>query len=143
MGIGPGAPNSCERVESGLLSYGGDTDDRTNPYEVRLGRYIELHVANDVIGIHALRRIPAAGARRHQLGVTLEGDEPAPLGFVWHPIYRDGLKVGDLTNCTWSYRLQRNIGFALIESQFQAGDAIEVVMDGRVALGVLRELPFM
>ncbi|MGA3157748.1 MAG: glycine cleavage T C-terminal barrel domain-containing protein [Steroidobacteraceae bacterium] len=141
--IGPGAPNLCERVESGLLSYGGDTDDRTNPYEVRLGRYIDLHVANDVIGIQALRRIHAAGARRHQLGVTLEGGEPAPLGFVWHPICRGGMKVGDLTNCTWSYRLQRNIGFALIESQFQAGDTIEVVMDGRVALGVLRELPFM
>ncbi|WP_235260241.1 hypothetical protein [Octadecabacter algicola] len=36
-GIGPWNPNPVERVGSALLSYGGDTDDTTNPYEVRLG----------------------------------------------------------------------------------------------------------
>jgi len=141
--IGPGSPNVCERVEGGLLSYGGDTDDHTNPYEVRLGKYVDLHVADDVIGIQALRRIHAAGAQRHQLGVTLEGEEPAQFGFLWHPIYRDGLRVGDLTNCTWSYRLRRNIGFALIETQCRAGDTIKVVKDGRITPGLLCELPFM
>lgn len=34
--IGPGNPNACERVESGLLSWGGDTDEHTNPYEIRM-----------------------------------------------------------------------------------------------------------
>ncbi|MGL4404677.1 MAG: glycine cleavage system protein T, partial [Notoacmeibacter sp.] len=38
--IGPGNPNSHERIESGLVSYGGDTDDFTNPYEVRMGKYV-------------------------------------------------------------------------------------------------------
>ena len=31
-GIGPGAPNYIERIESGLLSVGADTDDDTNPF---------------------------------------------------------------------------------------------------------------
>ena len=35
-GIGPGNPNWCERVESGLVSYGGDSDGQTNPFEVRM-----------------------------------------------------------------------------------------------------------
>ena len=78
--IGPGAPNACERIESGLLSYGGDSDDTTNPYEVRLGKYIDLHVADDVIGVQALRRIHAEGPRRQQLGVKLDGDKPTTLG---------------------------------------------------------------
>jgi glycine cleavage system aminomethyltransferase T len=108
-GIGPGAPNLCERVESGLLSYGGDTDGCTNPFEVRLGKYLDLGIAEEVIGIQALRRINAAGPQRHQLGVVLEGSEPAVPGFLWHPILSNGRKVGDLTNCTWSYRLKRNI----------------------------------
>lgn len=141
--IGPGAPNFCERVESGLLSYGGDTDDATNPFEVRLGKYIDLGVPDDVIGIQALRRIHAAGPRRHQLGVVLEGTEPTQFGFLWHPIHRGGRKVGELTNCAWSYRLKRNIGFALIERGCVAGDAVEVIKDGRPTAGRLSELPFI
>ncbi|GBL38183.1 dimethylsulfonioproprionate demethylase DmdA [Anaerolineaceae bacterium] len=43
--IGPGNPSWCERVESGLISYGGDTDSETNPYEVRMGKYIDLEFA--------------------------------------------------------------------------------------------------
>ena len=80
-GIGPGAPTTAERTESGLVSYGGDTDDRTNPFEVRLGNYVDLDVDDNVIGIEALRRIAAEGPRRHQLGLVLEGKHPAPLGF--------------------------------------------------------------
>jgi aminomethyltransferase len=141
--IGPGNPNFCERVESGLLSYGGDTDDRTNPFEVRLGKYIDLDVADDVIGVRALRRIHAAGPTRHQLGVVLEGNEPTAFGFLWHPIYRGGRKVGDLTNCAWSYRLKRNIGFALIAIECAAGEPVEVLKDGRRVAGTLTTLPFI
>ena len=141
--IGPGAPNACERIESGLLSYGGDSDDATNPYEVRLGRYIDLDVPDDVVGIKALRKIHAAGPRRHQLGAVLEREEPTALGFRWHPIVRGGKKVGDLTNCVWSYRLKKNIGFALISTTCAAGDAVEVIKDGRTVAATLTTLPFI
>ncbi len=141
--IGPGNPNFCERVESGLLSYGGDTDEATNPFEVRMGKYVDLNVADDVIGIKALRRIHAQGPTRHQLGVLLEGDEPTSFGFRWHPIRVDGSKVGDLTNCAWSYRLKKNIGFALISTRCAAGTPVEVSMEGRSVRGTLKELPFL
>lgn len=141
--IGPGSPNFRERVESGLLSYGGDTDDHTNPFEVRLGKYVDLGVADDVIGIAALRRIHAAGPRRHQLGVVLADEEPTEFGFHWHPILRDGAKVGDLTNLAWSYRLRRNIGFALIDVACRPGDSVTVVKDGRPIEGRLQDLPFL
>jgi aminomethyltransferase len=142
-GIGPGNPDFCERVESGLLSYGGDTDERTNPFEVRLGKYIDLDVADDVIGIKALRGIRAAGPRRHQLGVVLEGAEPTAPGLLWHRISRQRRAVGSLTNCTWSYRLGKNIGFALVSIDCAAGDAVEVFKDGRTLQGTLTELPFI
>ena len=142
-GIGPGAPNLCERVESGLLSYGADTDGRTNPFEVRLGKYVDLGVAEEVIGIQTLRRINAAGPRRHQLGVVLEGNEPAVPDFLWHPILSSGRKVGDLTNCTWSCRLKQNIGFALISTECVDGDTVEVLKEGSKVVGTLTELPFI
>jgi glycine cleavage system aminomethyltransferase T len=141
--IGAGSPNWCERIESGLLSYGGDTDDCTNPFEVRLGNYVELGLPDDVIGIQALRRIHASGPRRHQLGVILEGTEPTAQDFLWHPIRRNGSKVGDLTNCTWSYRLKKNIGFALISVDCRIGDVVEVRKNEHELRGTLTALPFV
>jgi len=141
--IGPGNPSFCERVESGLLSFGGDTDGSTNPFEVRLGKYVDLDLPDEVIGVSALRRIHAAGPRRHQLGLKLEGAQPTALGFNWHPILHNGRKVGDLTNCVWSYRLRQNIGFALICAACRPGDVVEVVKEGRTLAGVLTVLPFV
>jgi aminomethyltransferase len=141
--IGPGTPNLSERVESGLLSYGGDSDDQTNPFEVRLGKYVDLELPDEVIGIQALRRIRASGVRRHQLGVVLESSEPADPAFRWYPIVRNGSKVGDLTVSTWSYRLERNIGFALISTECTAGDTIEVLKDGARITGTLTDMPFI
>ena len=142
-GIGPGNPSWSERVESGLISYGGDTDKETNPFEVRMGKYVDLDVADDVIGIKALRRIQAAGPQRHSLGIMLEGEDPITFGFSWNDIRKDGLKVGDMTTCAWSYRMKKNIGFALISTRCKAGDAIEVVRQDKVIAGTLTELPFL
>jgi aminomethyltransferase len=141
--IGPGNPNFCERVESGLLSYGGDTDEVTNPFEVRMEKYVDLQVTDDVIGIEALRAIRAAGPQRHQIGVMLEGVEPTTLGFHWHSIRKGGQGVGHMTNCVWSYRLKRNIGFALISTRCNVGDEVEVIKEGHSIAAVLKPLPFI
>lgn len=142
-GIGPGAPTTPERTESGLVSVGGDTDDKTNPFEVRLGKYIDLQVADDVVGIAALRRIAEDGPTRHLLGVVLEGDVPAPLGFRWEEIWQNGRKFGDLTNCVWSPRMKANIGYALVSVSAQPGEMVEIRRDGQPTAAKLVELPFL
>ena len=73
-GTGPGSPNPMERIESGLLSWGGDTDDRTNPLEVGMERFVHDDAPDDCIGIRALRRIRERGPQRHRLGVVLDID---------------------------------------------------------------------
>jgi glycine cleavage system aminomethyltransferase T len=142
-GIGPGNPNWCERVESGLISYGGDTDAATNPFEVRMGKYVDLDVPDDTIGIHALRRIAADGPKRQSLGIVLEAGDPVRPGFLWNAIYKDGAKVGDLTNCIFSYRLQKNIGFALISRSCEIGGRVEARVGGVMQPGTLTDLPFL
>lgn len=142
--IAPGAPNANERIESGLLSWGGDTDDATNPFEVRLGKFVDLEFAgaDEVVGIDALRRIHRDGPARRQLGVILDGDKPAPAHPVWYAIESDRRNIGDMTNGIWSYRLQRNIGFGLVARDCTAGMRVEVLKDdGRVG-ATLTELPF-
>jgi aminomethyltransferase len=141
--IGPGYPNTVERIESGLLSWGGDTDDRTNPFEVRLGRFVDLDVPDDVVGIAALRRIVAEGPARHQLGVVLDGDVPIRPTFRWRDIAADGHRIGAMTNGVWSWRLGRNIGFALVAVAARPGDRVAVTVDGAPVAGTLVELPFL
>ncbi len=142
-GIGPGAPATAERTESGLVSVGGDTDDKTNPFEVRLGKYVDLDIADDVVGIQALRHIAAKGPTRHQLGIKLEGSTPEPLGFCWEEIQLARKKIGDMTNCVWSPRLNTNIGYALVTITAKPGDEVTVKRNGRWSSGKLVELPFL
>jgi glycine cleavage system aminomethyltransferase T len=142
-GIGPGAPATPERVESGLVSVGGDTDDDTNPFEVRLGKYVDLDVPDDVVGIQALRRVKAEGIKRHQLGVILEGDKPAPMGFRLEDIAHHGKIIGKMTNCVWSPRMKANIGFALISSSVAAGESVTIKRAAGPTTAKLVELPFL
>jgi glycine cleavage system aminomethyltransferase T len=141
--IGPGAPATAERVESGLVSVGGDTDEDTNPFEVRLGQYVDLDVPDDVIGIAALRRIKAEGIKRHQLGIRLEGDTPAPMGHRLEAISHHGRVVGKMTNCMWSPRLKANIGYALIDAAVGAGETVTAERASGPVAAQLVELPFL
>lgn len=140
--IGPGYPNPTERIESGLLSFGGDTDDRTNPFEVRLGKFVDLNLDDEVIGIVNLRDIHRRGIERHQLGILLDGDEPRPVHAVWYDVLADGRKVGDMTNGTWSPRRGCTLGYTLISRDLQPGERVVVMKDGAGIPGTLCELPF-
>lgn len=142
-GIGPGAPATAERTESGLVSVGGDTDDHTNPFEVRLDKYVDLDVQDDVVGIKALRQIKRDGVKRHQLGLILEGNTPAPLGFRREDILVKGRKVGMMTNCVWSPRLKANIGYALIAVEHAIGDEVEIARPAGITAAKLVALPFL
>ena len=141
-GIAPGTPNAIERIESGLLSWGGDTDDQTNPFEVRMGQYVDLDVDDDVIGIKALRQIAEEGPKRHLLGIQLEEQEPLTAKFHWMDLQMDGKPIGHQTNLTWSPRMQKNIGFALVSRQASIGDKVEVQEGSKTIKGTLCDLPF-
>jgi glycine cleavage system aminomethyltransferase T len=142
-GIGPGAPATAERTESGLVSVGGDTDENTNPFEVRLGKYVNLDVADDVVGIKALRHIHQQGIKRHQLGLILEGDAPRPLGFKREDIIMGAIKVGVMTNCVWSPRMKCNIGYALVDVSAEVGNDVKVMRSEGAVAAKLVELPFL
>ncbi len=143
FGIGPGSPGTPERTESGLLSVGGDSDYTTNPFEVRLGKYVDLQVPDNVIGIEALRRISSEGPTRHQLGLMLDGKSPEPLKFSWEDIYFKEKKVGDMTNCVWSPRVNANIGYALVSVNLRPGDEVKINRGDRLVNAKLVDLPFL
>lgn len=141
-GIAPGNPNPIERIESGLLSYGSDTDDATNPFEVRMGKYVDLDLPDDIIGVAALRQLKAKGIKRHQLGLILDGETPLPAAFHWFDITLDGETVGHMTNSTFSPRLSRNIGYALINRTIKPGQTVQVRRDEGIFNAALQKLPY-
>lgn len=142
-GIGPGNPNPVERIENGLLSYGGDTDDASNPYEAMLDKYVDLDLDDEVIGIQALRKIKAHGVERHLIGAVLEDDKPQPGHAIWYDVQVDGQKVGSMTNGCWSPRLKRVIGFVLVQRDVKPGDRVEIIRHGVATPATLCDLPFV
>ena len=141
--IGPGNPNMSERIESGLLSYGSDTDDNTNPFEIRMEKYIDLDIPDDPIGIQALRKIASDGQKRHQVGVILEGSTPSDIVAEWLDIEQDGKKIGSMTSGVWSRRLEKNIGLSLIDINVKIGDsAVVKTINGECNCKVVA-LPFL
>ena len=141
-GIGPGYPNPSERTESGLLNYGTDTDDATNPFEVRMEKFVDLDLGDDVIGVSALRKIKADGLKRHQLGIILDSNEESENQSIWLDIFKNGSVIGKMTHKAWSYRLKRMIGYALVSVEAKPGDAVQVMKDNTFITGQLADLPF-
>jgi aminomethyltransferase len=48
-----------------------------------------------------------------------------------------------LTNCVWSYRLNANIGFALVDRAVPVGAEVEVLRQAGRSNGRLVEMPFL
>jgi glycine cleavage system aminomethyltransferase T len=119
FGIGPGAPNDIERLESGLISYGADMRRQSlpaNPFEMGFGGMIDLSAGHDFIGRAALERIAARGPARRRMGVVIDG---APVAGNAQPLIlrQNGLAVGHVSEIAHSRRMGANIGVGLAPAQ--------------------------
>ena len=130
-GIGPGTPNYIERVESGLVSYGADTDDAANPFEMGLGRFMDVDQDQDFVGKSALLAIRDAGVKRRFMGLLIGGEpfrgtNEAPWELTWD----GGRAAGFATASAYSPRAQSNIAVAMVNME-----AIEAVAPVSVHTG--------
>jgi len=146
FGIGPGAPNDVERLESGLLSYGADARAQTrpaNPFELGLGKLVDLDRDADFIGKQALLKVRAEGARRRLSGFVIDGD-PVPGSQHPLPLMRHDARVGSISEMAYSPRLRRNIGIGLVSNSVPEDDASLTVTVGATARkATLAGLPFI
>ncbi len=116
--IQPGAPSSIERIEGGLLSWGNDMNLDFNPFEVGLDRYCALDQEAEFLAKQALREVRSRGVDRRQIGIVIDGD-PITGNSAWWPVTDDETPVGQVTSACYSPRLEKNIGFAILDLDHQ------------------------
>ncbi|MEM6616617.1 MAG: dimethylsulfoniopropionate demethylase [Pseudomonadota bacterium] len=141
--IGPGGPNAIERVESGLLSYGADTDDHTNPFECGMGRYVSTDTDADYIGKSALKTVADEGPSRQRVGIFVDGDRLQPSDRKW-TIIQDGEPVGFAGSVVYSPRLERNIGVAQVSTPTsEIGTQLNIYTPDGLRAAEVTTLPFL
>jgi aminomethyltransferase len=115
FGLTPGSPNRIRRIEGGILDYGSDMTADENPFEVGLGTRVDFE-KGDFISRDALLRISEDGPERTMSGAFMDGLPFQKSNEHRWPVLSGGMKVGEVTCAVHSPRLDRNIGFALLET---------------------------
>jgi glycine cleavage system aminomethyltransferase T len=139
-------PCHIRRIEGGILAFGADMWYENNPFEVgyHYTWMVDLDQEADFMGKEALRRIKQEGVKQKLVGVDIEGE---PLGTYidnemidFFPTYAGDRLVGRVTSACYSPRLEKNIGFAMMPSEFaERGTELQVdtPKSGRVSATVV------
>ena len=124
LGLKPGHTSSIRRIEAGMLSYHADMTLANNPYEMGMGRLVDLDMEADFISKTALTFIKERGVSQQLVGLEIDG---APFvgsnDFFW-PVLKEGVKVGTVTSAIYSPRLQKNIALAMISIDHTASGRV-------------------
>ena len=124
MGLVPGHTSTIRRIEGGMLSYQADMDCTVNPFELGLGRLIDLEMDADFTGKDALKRIQSDGVKRSQVGLEISCSPLQHPNTTYWPILVNSKEVGYVTSAVYTPRLDKNIALAIMDIEFSAIDTI-------------------
>jgi glycine cleavage system aminomethyltransferase T len=117
--IRPIAPSAIRRVEAGILNWGSDMTLDNNPYEVGLGWLVDLDQEADFVGKEALKKIKAEGVKQKLVGVEYLTDKmEGYLAEFWPVADPDGNIIGHASTAVYSPRLEKNIGYVTVPTEF-------------------------
>ncbi|MDE0793698.1 MAG: dimethylsulfoniopropionate demethylase [SAR324 cluster bacterium] len=105
LNVRAGCPNLIERIESGLLSFGGDMGYDTTPFECGLDKYVSLEADIESLSIDALRKRPA---KTRLMGLVI--DRQVKLKDL--RLFSGGREIGVITSNTWSPKYRTHLAFA-------------------------------
>ena len=105
LNVGPGCPNLIERIESGLMSFGGDMGYETTPLECGLDHYVDLEAGIESLSIEALRtRKP----KTKLMGLVIE----KKVNLTDRQVFIGNKVLGEITSNVWSPRYSVHLAFA-------------------------------
>ena len=105
LNVGAGCPNLIERIESGLMSFGGDMGYDTTPFECGLDHYVDLEAGIESLSIEALRtRKP----KTKLMGLVIE----KKVNLTDRQVFIGNKVLGEITSNVWSPRYSVHLAFA-------------------------------
>jgi aminomethyltransferase len=126
------------RLEAGLCLYGTDMDEKTNPFEARLGFVVKL--SKDFIGRSSLQEVKEKGPEKLRVGVVTENRVIPRHGFS---ILLNGEEIGQVTSGTLSPLLDKGIAMAYVTPQDASmGKLVKVRIRDRLEGARLVKTPF-
>jgi len=108
LNIGPGCPNLIERIESGLLSFGGDMGYDTTPFECGLDKYVSLDADIESLSLEELR---TRKSKTKLIGIVID----RKVNLIDKRVFIGSNVVGKITSDTWSPRYSAFLAFARCE----------------------------
>ena len=100
------------RLEAGMCLYGTDIDEKTNPFEARLGFVVKLR--KEFVGRSKLQEVKEEGPRRLRVGLVTKNRVIPRSGFT---IMSEGEEKGVVTSGTLSPLLNTGIAMGYVEQQ--------------------------
>ncbi len=141
--LAPGSPNRIRRIEGGVLDFGSDMTPAENPLEMGMQRLVDFDKP-DFIGKRALEKIRDRGIARRVAGVFMSGAPFEKNNEHRWPVLCDDRQVGHISSAVFSPRLEKNIGFALLDAGYDDDDrALRVETAEGMRDITLTTLPFV
>lgn len=126
------------RLEAGLCLYGTDIDEKTTPFEARLGFVVKLH--KDFIGRSKLREAKENGPARLRVGLVTQNRVIPRHGFA---ITGNGKDIGVVTSGTLSPIIKTGIAMGYIEPQnAKDGSLVDILVRDRYEAAKITRPPF-
>ena len=126
------------RLEAGFCLYGTDIDEKTNPFEARLGFVVKLH--KDFIGRSKLQEAKENGWKRLRVGFVMQSRVIPRHGFA---ITGNGEEIGVVTSGTLSPIINTGIGMGYVERRSaKEGALVDVRIRDRCEAARITKPPF-
>ena len=141
--VKPGCPNLIERIESALLSYGNDFDNRDNPLEANFDKFMNLESEVNFLGKEKLKKIKQEGITKKLMGVKINHNKIDM--YCEKTLYDDNNNiVGFVRSATYSPTFKHVIGIAMINKPYWNGkDQFKIEIDEKIFVGTVCGLPFV
>ena len=138
-----GCPNLIERIESALLSYGNDFDNRDNPFEANFDKFVNLESDVNFLGKEKLKKIKQNGIKRKLMGVKIDHNKIDM--YCEKTLYDDDNNiVGHVRSAAYSPTFKKVIGIAMINKPYwDAKTQFKIDIDEKIFVGTICDLPFI
>ncbi len=141
--LSPGHTSTIRRIEGAMLSYHADMDINTNPFELGLGRLVDLEMDAAFIGKDALRVIRDKGVSRRLVGLDIGGPPLSRPNDKHWPLVTNGREVGHISSAVYSPRLDKNIALGMVSvEQSELGSELAIFGEGNERSATVVEKPF-